>query len=173
MPATLHHHNLAQLLDEVLVEHSARPALRYAERDHTFHELGGWVDSLAALLLSRGLRRGDVIAIGHDKHALSYTLMLAAIRLGVAYVNIDVASPIARTSQTLQISAPKLLFYDDPAYQTNMAVLATTQGCELLLLDLSSLPTACERDRDRQRKCSLEKFSSICLVTQKTMIKNI
>lgn len=148
------HHNLAHLLDEVLVEHSARPALRYAEGDHTFHDLGGWVDSLAALLLSRGLRRGDVIAIGHDKHALSYALMLAAIRLGVAYVNIDVASPIARTSRILQVSAPKLLFYDDTSCQIDMVVLATTQGCELLLLDPSSLPTASENDRERQRKCS-------------------
>jgi len=154
MSVTSHHHNLAHLLDEVLVEHSARPALHYAEGDHTFHELGGWVDSLAALLLARGLRRGDVIAIGHDKQALSYALMLASIRLGVAYVNIDVASPIARTSRILQVSAPKLLFYDDPAYQTDMAELATTQGCELLLLDPSSLPTASENDRERQRKCS-------------------
>ena len=118
--------------------------------DYTFRELGGWVNSLAALLLSRGLRRGDVIAIGHDKHALSYALMLAAIRLGVAYVNIDVASPIARTSRILQVSAPSLLFYDDPAYQADMHELATAQGCELLLLDFSSLPTATEEDREHQ-----------------------
>ena len=150
----VYYHNLAHLLDEVLVEHAAKPALRYAEADHTFYELGGWVDSLAALLLSKGLRRGDVIAIGHDKHALSYALMLAAIRLGVAYVNIDVASPIARTSRILQVSAPSLLFYDDLAYQADMTELATTQGCELLLLDPSSLPTASEADRERQRQCS-------------------
>jgi D-alanine--poly(phosphoribitol) ligase subunit 1 len=150
----VYHHNLAHLLDEVLVKHSARSALHYAEADHTFHEVGGWVDSLATLLLAKGLRRGDVIAIGHDKQALSYALMLAAIRLGVAYVNIDVTSPIARTSRILQVSTPKLLFYDDPACQTDMAELATTQGCELLLLDLSSLPKASENDRERQRKFS-------------------
>jgi D-alanine--poly(phosphoribitol) ligase subunit 1 len=154
MSATLHHYNLAHLLDVVMVEHAARPALRYAEGDYTFRELGGWVDSLAALLLSKGLRRGDVIAIGHDKHALSYALMLAAIRLGVAYVNIDVASPIARTRRILQVSAPSLLFYDDPAYQADMTELATVQGCELLLLDPSSLPTATEVDRERQRQHS-------------------
>lgn len=154
MSATLHHHNLAHLLDELLAKHAARPALCYAEGDHTFRELSGWIDLLAALLLSRGLRRGDVIAIGHDKHALSYALMLAAIRLGVAYVNIDVASPIARTSRILQVSAPKLLFYDDPAYQVDMNELATTEGCELLLLDPSALPTASKVDREHQRQCS-------------------
>lgn len=154
MSATLYHHNLAHLLDDVLVKHAARPALCYAAGDHTFRELGEWIDSLAALLLSKGLRRGDVIAIGHDKQALSYALMLAAIRLGVAYVNIDVASPIARTSRILQVSAPSLLFYDNPAYQTEMTELATAQGCELQLLDPSALPKSSELDRERQRQCS-------------------
>ncbi len=154
MSAILHHHNLAHLLDDVLTQHAARPALRYANEDTTYRALGGWVDSLAALLLSKGLKRGDVIAIGHDKQALSYALMLAAIRLGVAYVNIDVASPIARNSRVLQASAPSLLFYDDLAYQAGMSELATGQGCELVLLDVSSLPTTREVDRERQRECS-------------------
>lgn len=154
MSATLHHHNLAHLLDEVLTTHAARPALRYAEGDHTYHDLSCWVDSLAALLLSRGLRRGDVIAIGHDKHVLSYALMLAAIRLGVAYVNIDVASPVARTSRILQVSAPSLLFYDDLSYKAEMVELAAIQGCELLLLGPSILPLESDVDRERQRQCS-------------------
>lgn len=154
MSATLHHFNLAQLFDEVLAAYAARPALRYASGDHTYGELGGWVDSLAALLLSMDLKRGDVIAIAHDKHALSYALMLAAVRLGVAYVNIDAASPIARTSRILQVSAPKLLFYDDPAYQADMSELATAQGCELLRLGRLALPTVSEADREHQRQSS-------------------
>ena len=149
-----YYYNLAQPLDEILVKHSSRPALRYAAGNYTFNELGGWVDSLAALLLARGLKRGDVIAIGHDKHALSYALMLAAIRLGVAYVNIDVASPIARNSRILQVSTPKLLFYDNPDHLINMAELATTQGCELLLLNVFSLPTVDQNQRERQSKYS-------------------
>lgn len=154
MSAAFHHYNLAQVLYEVLAVNALRPALRYSSGDYTYGQLTGWVDSLAALLMTKGLRRGDVIAIGHDKHALSYALMLAAIRLGVAYVNIDVTSPIARTSRILQVSAPKLLFYDDPAYRSEMTELATAQGCELLLLDFSSLPTVNEGDRKRQRQCS-------------------
>lgn len=151
---TLHHHNLAQLFDEVLATHAARPALRYAEAEHTFSELGSWIDSLATLLLSKGLQRGDVIAIGHDKHTLSYALMLAALRLGVAYVNIDVASPVARTARILAVSAPALLIYDDVACQEAMAELATAQGCELLLLEPASLPTTDKADRERQREFS-------------------
>lgn len=154
MSATLHHHNLAHLFDEVLSAHEARVALRFALGDHTFGELGGWVDSLAALLLFKGLRRGDVIAIGHDKHPLSYALMLAAIRLGVAYVNIDVASPVSRTRRILQVSGPSLLFFDDVNYAAEMGELAKAQDCELLFLEAALLPEPSASDRERQRERS-------------------
>lgn len=154
MSTPVHHYNLAHFLDETLLNHASRPALRYADGDYSFRELGAWVDSLAALLLSKGLKRGDVIAIGHDKHALSYALMLAAIRLGVAYVNIDMASPRSRTERILHVSAPSLLFYDNSIYQSDMTELASSQGCELLLLEFSLLPKATEIDLERQRQYS-------------------
>ena len=100
--------------------YAARPALRYVSLDYTYGQLEGWINSLAALLMVKGLKRGDVIAIGHDKHELSYALMMAAIRLGVAYVNFDMASPIERTRRILEVSSPSLLFYDDPAHQFEM-----------------------------------------------------
>lgn len=154
MSANLHHHNLAHLLDEVLQSHARRPALRYADAEHSYGVLGGWVDSLAQLLLNKGLQRGDVIAIGHDKHPLSYALMLAAIRLGVAYVNLDMASPAARTARILQVSGPSLLFFDDAAYQSQMAELAAQQGCDWLLLEESLLAPASAAERERQTQCS-------------------
>jgi len=154
MSATFHHYNLARLFDEVLLSHAQRPALRYADADHSYSVLGGWVDSLAQLLLTKGLKRGDVIAIGHDKHPLSYALMLAAIRLGVAYVNLDVASPVSRTARILQVSAPSLLFCDDATYQSQMGELAEQQGCECLLLEERLLAPISAQDREHQRHCS-------------------
>lgn len=155
MPPTEYHYNLAHLFDEALAAHSKRPALRYERHDYTYSELGDWVDSLVELLLGHGLKRGDVIAIGHDKHPLSYALMLAALRLGVAYVNIDVASPNARNHLILGVSSPSVLFFDDLAYESTMSELATMQGCELLLLDPASLPIVGEDERKRQGRCSL------------------
>jgi D-alanine--poly(phosphoribitol) ligase subunit 1 len=149
-----YHYSLAKLFDEVVAAHSAQPALRYNGRWHNFSQLGDWTDSLAALLLNNGLKRGDVIAIGHDKHPLSYSLMLAALRLGIAYVNIDVASPTDRIRRILQVSKPRLLFYDNPTYETSMTELATAEGCELFLLNGSLLPTANESERKLQLECS-------------------
>jgi D-alanine--poly(phosphoribitol) ligase subunit 1 len=135
----IHYYNLCQLIDEVFAEHANKPALRYSDISYTFREISNWVDSLASLFLSRGLKRGDVVAIGHDKQPLSYAVMLAALRVGVAYVNIDVASPISRSDLILKTSKPKLLFYDNPSYKKQMSKLAEANSCELLLLDLASL----------------------------------
>jgi D-alanine--poly(phosphoribitol) ligase subunit 1 len=154
MPALLHDNNLGNLFFRVVSEHATRPALRYAGREHRFAELGSWVDSLAALLLSEGLSRGDVIAIGHNKHPLSYALMLAAIRLGLPYVNLDVGSPIARNARILAVCAPKLLFYDDNAYESEMIELATSRGCAARLLDFASLPIASPEERAFQKECA-------------------
>lgn len=146
--------NLALSLDEVLETHAEQPALRYADVDYTYSQLGKWVDSLATFLMSKNLNRGDVIAIGHDKHPLSYALMLAAIRLGIAYVNIDVASPIERSSRIMDVSEPAILFYDNSSYGGHMTELAATQDCEVVLLDNSLLPVEGKNDRESQLRRS-------------------
>ena len=126
---TRHHYNLGLLFDESLAAHARRPALLYPDRTIHYDNLSNWIDQLSALLLAKGLVRGDVIAIGHNKRPLSYALMLAGLRLGVAYVNIDVASPVARTLRILETSRPCLLFYDDSAYAEVMNELAGTHSC--------------------------------------------
>src|ERR1039457_434729 len=98
------YYNLGIYFYDVAAAHAERPALRYPEQEYSYFELSQFVDSLAALLLAKGCRRGHVIAIGNNKRPLAYSLMLAALRLGIAYVNIDVASPPARTSRILWVS---------------------------------------------------------------------
>jgi D-alanine--poly(phosphoribitol) ligase subunit 1 len=146
-----YHYNLGMCFDEVVAEHAHRPALRYADRTHTYAELDNWTQRLCALLLAKGCKRGDVIAIGHNKRPLSYALMLAALRIGVAYVNIDLASPVTRLSGILATSQAALLFYDDTGYVQPMRELAASHGCELLLLDEALLPELPSGGQERQK----------------------
>jgi D-alanine--poly(phosphoribitol) ligase subunit 1 len=149
-----HHYNLACLFNQVVSDNAARPALRYPSRVIGYDELFGLSSRLAFLLRERGCARGDVIAIGHNKQPLSYALMFAALRLGVAYVNIDVASPIARTGRILEVSEPRVLFYDDPAYAQAMAELAGAAGIEALLLEEQALPVPPSRFGAELKKVS-------------------
>lgn len=148
----MYHYNLSLYFAEVAASHAARPALRYSEQQYSYADLLYWVESLAVLLLANGLRRGDVIAIGHNKRPLSYALMLAAMRLGVAYVNIDVASPLARNSLILKVGGATLLFYDDPRYEQSLQDLARSNNCKAIALVLDALPAVSQVDRETQQQ---------------------
>ncbi len=147
-----YHYNLGKCFEEIASAHSHRPALRYPDQSLSYADLSRRAESLAALLLAHGCSRGDVIAIGHNKRPLSYALMLAALRLGIAYVNIDVASPVARTSSILQVSGASLLFYDDPSFAGRMEELASLHGCELILLTDEQLPAISVTEREEQQR---------------------
>jgi D-alanine--poly(phosphoribitol) ligase subunit 1 len=154
-----HYYNLGLLFSEVVVVHAQRPALRYPEHLYSYSDLSQWVDKLALLLIANGLRPGDVIAIGNSKRPLSYALMLAAMRLGIAYVNIDVASPLARNSRILEVSGATLLFYDDPKYEQGIQDLAQNNNCKALALEFDGWSFNCLCDvhfwvhRNTQRSC--------------------
>jgi D-alanine--poly(phosphoribitol) ligase subunit 1 len=141
------HHNLVSLFSEQAARQPAQPALRYEERSFTYADLDAYADRLAVLLCARSCRRGDVIAIGHEKQPLSYALMLACLRLGIPYVNVDVASPASRTGNILKASGAVLLFYDTPACRAGMEELAVLQGCPLVFLEEGVLPEMTEENR--------------------------
>jgi len=146
-----YYYNLGMLFSEVANAHAQLPALRYAGLEHSYSEFQGWVEKLAKVLLDNGLHQGDVIAIGHNKRPLSYALMLAAIRIGIAYVNVDIASPLARNSRILKVSGAKALFYDDPEAAVAMTQLADAGDCVLISLSYEMLPEVSATHLARQR----------------------
>jgi len=152
MSTNLYHYNLGQYFSAVLEKHDAGSALCYADRVYRYHDLSLWIDGLASFLLAQGLRQGDVIAIGHTKRPLSYALMHAALRLGIAYVVIDVTSPVERISKIVNRAESSLLFYDDPVYLEKMETLAKECHCGLHLLEESALPTVSEEERGEQQR---------------------
>jgi D-alanine--poly(phosphoribitol) ligase subunit 1 len=147
-----YHYNLGMAFEETARSHAGLPALRYAEKELTYAELFLASERLAARLLAEGCRRGDVIAIGHTKRPLSYALMLAALRLGVAYLNIDVRSPAARNLSILRASGAARLYYDDPAAGDGMRALAESHGCACALLDEDMPPSVSASERETQRR---------------------
>ncbi len=160
-----YHYNAGLLFQEVAATHAGRPALRYGEGTRTYADLWRWSESLAALLLAEGCRQGDVIAIGHNKRPLSYALMLAALRIGVAYVNFDVASPAARTSTILKVSGAPIFFFDDPDYATEMEKLGATNGCRVRVLDPAALPEVSASERlELERRTALVDGATIAYI---------
>ncbi|STX39945.1 AMP-binding protein [Legionella feeleii] len=147
----MNYYNLGLAFTEIVASHTTQPALYYAEEQYTYVDLLGWAERLGALLLSKGIQRGDVIAIGNNKRPLSYALMIAALRLGIVYVNIDTASPLSRNANILKVSGASLLFYDDSQYESEMKNLAKEHQCPSLLLETTILPAVSQIDREQQQ----------------------
>jgi len=147
-----YHFNLGLFFAEKAATHAQRPALCYPGQHYSYSDLLKWTESLCCLLLANGIRKGDVIVIGHNKRPLSYALMLAAMRLGITYVNIDVDSPIARNSHILKVSGATLLFYDDPRYQQGIQDLAGRNNCREIFLDPEALSEVSQACRETQQQ---------------------
>ncbi|CAN5569501.1 hypothetical protein BH10BDE1_BH10BDE1_35270 [soil metagenome] len=139
-----YHYNLGSKFEVMASGSPQNCALRYADRIHSFAELLTWSQQLTQTLIERGCRQGDVIAIGQNKTALSYALMLAALRLGVPYVNLDPHSPRARNSLILQTTRAKLLFFDEPVLREEMMALAGDNSCEAVFLSENLLAAVSE-----------------------------
>jgi len=147
-----HNYNLGHCFVEVLESNASQTALWYGERHYRYDHLSRWIETISGLLVAQGIRRGDVIAVGHTKQPLSYALMHAALRLGIAYVIIDVESPIERTSGILKGSGASHLFYDDPLHESSMLELANASRCTLHLLAEDGLPAITDSERVEQMR---------------------
>lgn len=103
--------NLALAFDAIVDRHGDRPALVYPEGGQTmrYRELAVLASGMAQVIHHRGLRQGDVVALLNDKSPQAFAVMLACLRLGITYTNIDPESPWPRAQKILQTCQPKLV----------------------------------------------------------------
>lgn len=102
--------NLGQAFEEAASRHGSRAALIYPGGERvTYAELERLTGRIATALHVRGFREGDVAAIFHDKSPQAYAAMLACLRLGVLYTNLDPESPWERLRKILSNCSPRVL----------------------------------------------------------------
>src|SRR5438552_4178078 len=102
--------NLGLSFREVAQKHRSHIALRYPNGETaTFDQLDQLSNQVAALLTARGLGRGDVVALFHDKSSAAFAAMLACLKLGVIYTNLGPDNPWERLQKILRQCEPKLI----------------------------------------------------------------
>lgn len=96
---------------EIVARHAGRTALFYPETGErvSYAELNRLADRVAAALHAQGLQPGEVAVFFHDKSPAAYAAMLACLRLGVIYVNLDPDSPWERLHRILGTCRPRLV----------------------------------------------------------------
>lgn len=146
-----YHYNLGALFEEVVAGGRERTALRLPGGSVSYGALFDHVLRLAEHLVASGHSRGDVVAVAHDKGVSAYAFMLAAIRLGIPYVNIDIGSPAARNARILEVSGARTLFCEDGEAAEAVSDLVSLTGIAMQNLadanPASPTPEAIERQR--------------------------
>jgi len=106
-------YNLGLLFDEVCKKNKDRIALHYS-RQHSvsFGEFGKLSNKTANYLLGKGIRKGDVVAILNTKSEYALSVMIACLKIGAIYTNLDLSSPWERISKIFSKCRPKAVIKD-------------------------------------------------------------
>lgn len=127
--------NLDLAFRDIALKHENRVALFYpATGDKvTYAELSLLADRIAAILWSKGLRRGQVAAMFHDKSPAAFATMLACLRLGIIYTNLDPESPWERLRKIISSCTPSLIVnaFQEMPYSSNFNTLGYQDALHL------------------------------------------
>ncbi len=104
-------------------------ALTSGEKSMTYEELEDAANRYAHLLSGRGVGAGDCVALLLDRSADAVVVMLAALKVGAAYLAIDPALPEARVEFMLADAAPV-------AVVTTPGLRSRLHGHDVAVIDL-------------------------------------
>jgi len=106
-------YNIGLAFSKIAAENQGCTALKYPDGQVvTYPELESLSNRIAHYYLEKGLGKGDVIALFNNKSPLGYSCMLAALKTGIIYTNLDLTSPYQRIKKIIERCNPKLLIYD-------------------------------------------------------------
>jgi len=113
---TSYNYNLGLVFYSIASANSDNVALRFPDgQEIKYKQLNNLSNQIARSLLYEGLKSGDVIAIFNDKSVYGYAYMLACLKTGIIYTNLDNNSPWARIEKILNTCQPALICFDNTA----------------------------------------------------------
>jgi D-alanine--poly(phosphoribitol) ligase subunit 1 len=119
MPIEAYTYNLGRSFAAAAAGNPHSPAIRLASaRDVSYSELEALTNRLARWLSGRNVGPGHLVALQNSKAPEGYAAMLACLKIGAAYVNLDVQNPPERLGRILSVCRPTLVLCDDSAAHT-------------------------------------------------------
>ena len=125
------------------------PAIRLPDRDVSYGDLTVLTNRLARWLAARNAGPGTLVALQNGKTLEGYAAMLACLKVGAAYTNLDPQNPPERLGRILSVCRPLLVLCDetpvqsvaDAAAHVGAAVTALgDQAAEIAALDPAAAP---------------------------------
>lgn len=129
-----YHFNLGSLFKEICSENGDSIALQCENAPITYRELDYMSNCIGAMIVDKGIRTGDVVAIINTKEPESFAAMISCLKIGAAYTNIDRDNPIVRSKAILMQCCPKLILTDTNELPPGFLDMAMTLGIPLVSL---------------------------------------
>lgn len=105
--------SLAKRFKNVVEQHGDRSALIFDDQvTLTYKQLDKRSNKIIRFLQNKGIERGDCICINLDKTATPYCIVLACLKMGVAYFATDPNNPTKRVERIFKQCPPSLIFSD-------------------------------------------------------------
>jgi len=105
------YYNLAQLFENIVYKNKKKIALKFENHHYTFEDVRKYSNNYIIYLKKKKITN-KVIAIFSDKSPSNFFLMIACIRLGVPYVNLDITVPLTRNLKILKKLKKVTVFID-------------------------------------------------------------
>ncbi len=124
MTGSGYHYNLGLKFYKIADTFSDNIAFKYpSDEMYTYREVNILSNKIACYLLKKAVDKGDVVAVFNEKSHYAYSLMLACLKIGAIYTNLDTSSPWARLHKILNTCQPKIIFLDQErlSLKTNLA----------------------------------------------------
>lgn len=126
-------YNLALHFESICQQHACDSAIFYPDKSYSYEQLNLHSNKIAHLLLSQGIKRGDVLAIISDKRYETYALIVACLKLGIIYTKIDPDSPSERLKNIVETCRPARVFTD---HGCSSKLIDTAVSCGIMIEDI-------------------------------------
>ena len=122
--------NLGLFFEDIVKNAENKIALKYNEKNISYKELNILSNRIANFLKDQGTSKQDVVGIFNTKEPVGYATMLACLKLGVIYTNVDEENPKERLKKIFSTAQPKLLISD---YYPNENIKETVRETQISL----------------------------------------
>jgi D-alanine--poly(phosphoribitol) ligase subunit 1 len=106
-------YNIGISFSDVARANAGRVALKYPGGSTvTFSQLEALSNKIAHFLQAKGLKKNEVVAIFNNKSPEAYAAMLACLKTGIIYTNLDPNSPYQRIKKIIERCKPSIILHD-------------------------------------------------------------
>ncbi len=119
---------LPHLVEQAAEKFGPKEAFRFKEESLSYDVLNGRMNSLANVLISQGVQKGDRVGIYLQKSLECAVAIYGIMRAGAVYVPIDPSAPIDRVAFVIEDCAINILVTHDKRLRNVKKLLTRTTG---------------------------------------------